>query len=90
MLPAVEALDLGARRVELALELAVAVAQRREVVVELPQGQTKLGERELVVLAPEAAAEPLVAEQGSLISIRRAHDCSLFVRLARHRSWPAE
>src|SRR5262249_35691600 len=68
-----EPLDLLAPLLHLALELAVAVAQRLEVVVELAQGQAQLRERELDVLATVAAAEPLVAERRTLISVRCAH-----------------
>ena len=73
MFPPAEVLDLVARGVELALEVAVSVAQRLEIVVELAERQAQLRERELDIVATVAAAEALVAQGSALISVRSAH-----------------
>ena len=82
MLPPAEVLDLVAGVVELALEVAVPVAQRLEIVVELAERQAQLPERELDVLATVAAAEALVAQGWPLIYCQER---SLAVRSCRHR-----
>ena len=79
-----ERLDLVRAPTELALELAVAVAQRLEVVVELAQRQAQLGERELDVLAAVAAAEPPVAERSGRWYLPA---CSSRVLLGRPTFW---
>ncbi len=64
-----ERLGLVPGVLELALELAVAVTEGLEVIVQLAQRQAQLRERKLDIFTAVAAAKPLVAERRSLISL---------------------